>query len=121
MNTAPNVLDEAHAQISALRKALERIKQGCVEDLDCWHKYPHLRQNVIGGVAGNRAIAEAALCTPPPPPCVPLEEARALANTLENLRDEQNGPPLERHKDHWQEAYDNASKIISQFATQHPL
>ena len=58
--------------------------------------------------------------TNPPPPVVPLEEARALAKALENLRDEQNGPPLERHKDRWQAAYDNASQILADFEIKHP-
>lgn len=33
-----------------------------------------------------------------------LPDFTRLAASLENLRDEQNGPPLERHKEHWQAA-----------------
>lgn len=35
-----------------------------------------------------------------------------LLNALEALRDEQNGPPLVRHADRWQAAYDKACAIL---------
>ena len=54
------------------------------------------------------------------PPVVPLEEAKALADALESLRDEQNGPQLERHKERWRAAYDQANKILTEFTTKHP-
>ena len=44
-----------------LAEALERIKQGCQEDIDSWRDYPQHREAVIGGIGGNKAIAEAAL------------------------------------------------------------
>lgn len=49
------------AAADGLAEALERIRQGCQEDIDSWRDYPQHRGAVIGGIGGNKAIAEAAL------------------------------------------------------------
>lgn len=40
-------------------------------------------------------------------------ENKQLRKALQGLYDEQNGPPLLRHKDSWQKAMDEASKLSS--------
>lgn len=124
-------LDAAQAQIVAMRKqcvllrsmlADERVHaQHVVDGLsaishakpeqrnELWHKLVH--------VCRGRMIWPDKI----PPPVVPLEEARALADALEALRDEQNGPPLERHKEDWQKAYDTANQLIATFNAKHPI
>jgi hypothetical protein len=41
--------------------ALERIVQGCEEDLEEMKTYPEKRGLILAGIAGNKAIAESAL------------------------------------------------------------
>ena len=45
-----------------------------------------------------------------------LEEA--LYTALQYLYDEQNGPPLEKRKDEWQEAMNVAAYVMRQFEKQ---
>ena len=45
-----------------------------------------------------------------------LEEALYIA--LQYLYDEQNGPPLEKRKDEWQEAMNVAAYVMRQFEKQ---
>lgn len=47
--------------IQEAQVALERIKQGCQEDMDSWRDYPQHREAIVGGIGGNKAIAEVAL------------------------------------------------------------
>ena len=49
------------AAADGLAEALGRIRQGCQEDMDSWRDYPQHREAVIGGLGGNKAIAEAAI------------------------------------------------------------
>lgn len=103
---------EQAGQIVALRGCLEHLRS---KD---WFNNPYYTTEVVGII--NASKVRAALSTPAPK-VVPLEEAKALADALENLRDEQNGPPLERHKEHWQAAYDTANKVLAEFNSKHPL
>lgn len=103
-------LRESQAQVVALRDALTQYREAFSdgpENCGCilWEKVDE--------------IAAAALSCPPPP-CVPLAEAQSLADALQSLRDEQNGPPLERHKIHWQEAYDTATRLLNEWDAKHP-
>lgn len=103
-------LRESQAQVVALRDALTQYREAFSdgpENCGCilWEKVDE--------------IAAAALSCPPPP-CVPLAEAQSLADALQSLRDEQNGPPLERHKIHWPEAYDTATGLINEWDAKHP-
>ncbi len=100
---------EQAAQIVALREQLGSFlaQYGC----SCGH--PACRD------CWRTKDAKEALSTPAPP-VVALEEVQALANALESLRDEQNGPPLERHKEHWQAAYDTANKVLAEFQSKRP-
>jgi len=41
------------------------------------------------------------------------EKVRLLRSALENLADEQNGAPLERHRDEWQAAMDEARDALA--------
>lgn len=100
----------SQSQVVALRDALTQYREAFSdgpENCGCilWEKVDE--------------IAAAALSCPPPP-CVPMAEAQSLADALQSLRDEQNGPPLERHKIHWQEAYDTATRLLNEWDAKHP-
>lgn len=103
-------LRESQAQVVALRDALTQYREAFSDG-------PENCGCILWGKVDE--IAAAALSYPPPP-CVPLAEAQSLADALQSLRDEQNGPPLERHKIHWQEAYDTATRLLNEWDAKHP-
>ena len=103
-------LRERHLKIAALSAGWD--EDGSIGPVD------PLSWESVGRLALD--YARAALSTPAPK-VVPLEDVMPLVDALENLRDEQNGPPLERHKKHWQAAYDNANKVLAEFNSKHPL
>jgi len=41
------------------------------------------------------------------------DKVEQLRDALEALQDEQNGPPLERHRSHWQMAMDKTAQAIA--------
>lgn len=43
--------------------------------------------------------------------CLKVEIAR-LRDALQDLCDQQNGPPLERNREDWQRAYDRARELL---------
>lgn len=48
-----------------------------------------------------------------------LADMRRLWEALGDLHDEQNGPPLIRHKDTWQSAYDRANNTLADIAAKY--
>lgn len=90
-----DLVAEKDAQIVALRSALERIRDGCAEDLEQWTNYPQFRDAIIGSIGAHRAIADSALSTPAPA-CVPVEDVRPLLDALQKIVREEFYPMSKR-------------------------
>jgi predicted nucleic acid-binding Zn-ribbon protein len=100
--------DAAVAERDRLRAKVERLRS----DRDCEKRLrkdaEEFRENAIARAERYRLVSlklDAELATE-------RERVRVLREALENLRDEQNGAPLETRRDQWQLAMDDAREAI---------